>query len=44
LLYDWCTLNVAPWDSIYMKREMDNLTREDGIWNYFLQYRLEIQK
>ena len=43
-LYDWCNLNVAPWNSIYMKRELDNLTRENDIWNYFLQYRLEIQK
>ena len=43
-LYDWCTLDVTGWDSIYMKREMDNLTRENDIWDYFLQYRLEIQK
>jgi len=43
-LYDWCSLTVAGWDSIYMKRELDNLTRENGIWNYFVQYRLEIQK
>jgi len=43
-LYDWCSLTVAGWDSIYMKRELDNLTRDNGIWNYFVQYRLEIQK
>jgi len=43
-LYDWCSLTVVGWDSIYMKRELDNLTRDNGIWNYFVQYRLEIQK
>jgi len=43
-LYDWCSLTVAGWDSIYMKRELDNLTKDNGIWNYFIQYRLEIQK
>jgi len=43
-LYDWCSLTVAGWDSIYMKRELDNLTKDNGIWNYFVQYRLEIQK
>ena len=43
-LFDWCTLIVAGWNSIYMKRELDNLTRDNDIWNYFLQFRLEIQK
>jgi len=43
-LYDWCSLTVAGWDSIYMRREIDNLTRDNGIWNYFVQYRLEIQQ
>jgi len=43
-LYDYCSLTVTGWNSIYMKRELDNLTRENDIWNYFIQYRLEIQK
>ena len=43
-LYDWTTLSVTGWSSIYMKRELDNLTRDNDIWNYFVQYRLEIQK
>lgn len=43
-LYDWCSLTVTGWNSIYMKRELDNLTRDNGVWNYFVQYRLEIQK
>jgi len=43
-LYDWCSLTVVGWDSIYMKRELDNLTRDNGIWNYMISYRLEIQK
>jgi len=43
-LYDWCSLTVSGWNSIYMKRELDNLTKENGIWNYFVQYRLEIQQ
>jgi len=43
-LFDWCSLTVAGWDSIYMKRELDNLNRSNDIWNYFAQYRLEIQR
>jgi len=43
-LYDWCSLTISGWDSIYMKRELDNLTKENDVWNYFVQYRLEIQK
>lgn len=43
-LYDYCSLTVSGWNSIYMRRELDNLTKENDIWNYFLQYRLEIQK
>ena len=43
-LYDWCSLNVTGWDSIYMRRELDNLTRENDIWQYMIQYRLAIQQ
>jgi len=43
-LYDWCTLDVTGWDSIYMKREFDDLTRENDIWRYLVQFRLEIQQ
>ena len=42
--YDWCSLTVSGWDSIYMKRELDDLTRENDIWRYLVQYRLEIQQ
>ena len=42
--YDWCSLTVSGWNSIYMKRELDDLKNENDIWNYFVQYRLEIQK
>ena len=44
-LYDWCTdLNTSGYSNIYMKREMSFLTRESDIFNYMIQYRLEIQK
>jgi hypothetical protein len=43
-LYDWCSLTVAGWNSIYMKRELDLLNRENDIWHYIVSYRLEIQK
>jgi len=43
-LYDWCSLTVVGWNSIYMKRELDMLTRDNDIWHYMCQYRLEIQK
>lgn len=42
--YDWCTLTITNWDSIYMKRELDELTRGNDIWRYLVQYRLEIQQ
>ncbi len=42
--YDWCSLTVTDWDSIYMRRELDDLTRENDIWRYLVQYRLEIQQ
>ena len=43
-LYDWCDLNTSGYSNIYMKREISNLTKESDIWNYFIQYRVEIQK
>ncbi|MBA7553524.1 hypothetical protein ES705_46116 [subsurface metagenome] len=44
-LYDWCDdLNTSGYSNIYMKRELSNLTRESDIWNYFVQYRIEVQK
>jgi len=43
-LYDWCDLDIDGYSHIYMKREISNLTRENNIWNYFVQYRLEVQK
>ncbi len=43
-LFDWCTLTVSGWDSIYMKRELDDLTRDNDIWRYLVQFRLEIQQ
>lgn len=42
-LYDWCDLNTSGYSNIYMKREMSLLTRESDIFNYMIQYRLEIQ-
>ena len=43
-LFDWCVLSVDGWSSIYMKRELDMLTRTNDTWDYFLEYRLEIQQ
>jgi len=43
-LYDWCDLDTSGYSNIYMKRELSNLTKESDIWNYFVQYRLEVQK
>ena len=43
-LYDWCDLDTSGYSNIYMKREISNLTRESDVWNYFVQYRIEIQK
>ncbi|MBA7574394.1 hypothetical protein ES708_16200 [subsurface metagenome] len=43
-LYDWCNdLNTSGYSNIYMKRELSSLTRESGIFNYMIQYRIEIQ-
>jgi len=43
-LYDWCDLDTSGYSNIYMKREISNLTKESDIWNYFVQYRIEVQK
>jgi len=43
-LYDWCDLDTSGYSNIYMKRELSNLTKESDIWNYFVQYRIEVQK
>lgn len=44
-LYDWCNdLNTSGYSNIYMKRELSLLTRESDIWNYMIEYRIEIQK
>lgn len=44
-LYDWCkNLDTSGYSNIYMKREISNLTKESDIWNYFIQYRIEVQK
>ena len=43
-LYDWCDLDTSGYSNIYMKRELSNLTKESDIWNYFIQYRIEVQK
>ena len=42
--YDWCDLDTSGYSNIYMKREISNLTRESDIWNYFVQYRIEVQE
>jgi len=43
--YDWCDdLNTSGYSNIYMKREISSLTRESDVWNYFVQYRIEVQK
>jgi len=42
--YDWTTLTVTGYSSIYIKREFNILTRENGIWKMDVQYRIEVQK
>ena len=42
--YDWVTLTVTPYNSIYVKREFNILTRDNDIWKMDCQYRIEIQK
>ncbi len=42
--YDWCDLDTSGYSNIYMKREISSLTKESDIWNYFVQYRIEVQK
>lgn len=43
-LYNWATLTVTGYSSIYVKREFNNLTRVNDIWSWVTQYRIEIQK
>ena len=43
-LYDWATITITGYTSVYMQRELSYLTKESDIWNYMIQYRLVFQK
>lgn len=43
-LYDWTTLDIDNYHSIYMKRESSNLEQFSEIWQYSVDYRIEIQE
>ena len=43
-LYDWSTVTIDGYTSVYMQRELSYLLRESDIWNYMIQYRLVFQK
>jgi hypothetical protein len=43
-LYDWSTLDLDDYHSIYIKREFSELGQDEGVWMYFCQYRCEIQE
>ena len=43
-LYDWATIAITGYTSVYMKRELSYLVREFDVWNYMIQYRLVFQK
>lgn len=42
--YDWCSLTISNYDSIYFKREFSNLDKSEGIFTYHIEYRVELQK
>jgi len=42
--YDWVSLSMTGYSSIYVKREFNVLTRENSIWKMDVQYRIEVQK
>lgn len=42
--YDWCTLTISNYTSIYMKRELGRLLRTEGVWQYSVDYRCYIQE
>ena len=43
-LYDWATISIDGYTSVYMQRELSYLLRESDVWNYMIQYRLVFQK
>jgi len=43
-LYDWETISIDGYTSIYMQRELSYLLRESDVWNYMIQYRLVFLK
>ena len=43
-LYDWATITITGYTSVYMQRELNYLLRESDVWNYMIQYRLVFQK
>ncbi len=43
-LYDWCSLTLTGYSSVYMKREYSYLTKDENLWDYMIQYRIVFQK
>ena len=43
-LYDHSNITVTGYSSVIMEREFSNLSRGETLWDYFVQYRLIIQK
>ena len=43
-LYDFTTLTMTDYNSIYMKREFSSLEKSEDVWQYVVQYRTEIEE
>jgi len=43
-LYDWCTLSVSGYTSVYMRREQSRLLRDDRAWHRAVDYRCYLEK
>ena len=43
-LYDWTDLTSTGYYSIFLKRESSNLQKNEEIWHYSVDYRIEFEK
>ena len=42
-LYDWADLTLDNYHSVFLRRESSNLTKNEEIWQYIVDYRAEQQ-
>ncbi len=44
MLYDWAMPEVTGYTVVKMEREFADLDKDDGVWQYMVQYRILLEK